>query len=476
MCGSLRSRLLFTYLLVSGLVLVLVVASLVFLMLRTPYTNRIVYQRLDDLVGRIAYMEWEGLSESRVDMIQTAVERLDEKLQVRILILDPGHQVLADSRPEEGAPQPGFMREKGNGNQPLQGEFRDTTNKRWLWVAAPLDHGRTIVLASLRPVLRSLLVLAKELIVPLMETALVALFASVLLAWITSRWVTAPLDNMVEASKDVAAGNYDRDISLDGPEEVRSLAIAFNNMAHRVKASQQMERDFVANVSHELKTPLTSIKGFSQAILDGAVDNVAAREHAARVIYDEANRLHRLVEDLLDLAKIDSRQIEFGRKPVNLGLLVRNVIEKLSLRAAEKGIDITDRLPELPIIIGDGDRLAQVLTNLCDNAIQHTPEGKTVCVHGETEGNWVLIHVDDSGPGIPPSELSRIFERFYQIDKARKHGKGQGSGLGLAISREIVRAHGGRLVAQSVAGYGSRFSLSLPIVQPGDETLVSSQS
>jgi signal transduction histidine kinase len=247
-------------------------------------------------------------------------------------------------------------------------------------------------------------------------------------------------------------------------------------MAHRVKASQQMERDFVANVSHELKTPLTSIKGFSQAILDGAVDNVAAREHAARVIYDEANRLHRLVEDLLDLAKIDSGQIEFGRKPVNLGLLVRNVIEKLSLRAAEKGIDITDRLPELPIIIGDGDRLAQVLTNLCDNAIQHTPEGKTVCVHGETEGNWVSIHVDDSGPGIPPSELSRIFERFYQIDKARKHGKGQGSGLGLAISREIVRAHGGRLVAQSVAGYGSRFSLSLPIVQPGDETLASSQS
>jgi signal transduction histidine kinase len=245
-------------------------------------------------------------------------------------------------------------------------------------------------------------------------------------------------------------------------------------MMQQVQGSQQAQRDFVANVTHELKTPLTSIQGFAQAILDGTAQNAEEQHRAAQVIYDESDRMRRLVEDLLDLARIDAGQVSFDRQPLDLGALLEAVVERLGVRAAEEGVRIESRLPTLPDLIGDGDRLAQVFTNLIDNAVKHTSQGALVILQGEVEGGWVSIHVDDSGPGIPPDELSRIFERFYQLDKARAGGRERGVGLGLAISREIVQAHGGRLVAQSVLDRGSRFTVQLPIIRPDDTTIVRS--
>jgi signal transduction histidine kinase len=153
-------------------------------------------------------------------------------------------------------------------------------------------------------------------------------------------------------------------------------------------------------------------------------------------------------------------------------VLLNRVVDKLVLPAKEKGVVLESRLGELPPMIGDGDRLAQVFTNLVDNAIKHTPIDRKVLVHGDTSQGWISVHVDDSGAGIPNEDLSRIFERFYQVDKARRGGKDRGVGLGLAISRQIVEAHGGRIVAQSSVGKGSRFTVQLPIVRPDDETLV----
>lgn len=263
------------------------------------------------------------------------------------------------------------------------------------------------------------------------------------------------------------------DVSIDpARREVQELAIAFNEMVTQVQTSQQIQKEFLANVSHELKTPLTSIQGFAQAMLDGTVEDSESRDHAAKVIYEETDRLGRLVEDLLDLARLDAGQIEFDRHPVDLSILLQSIVDRMSLSAAEKSVQLERDLDGLAPMIGDGDRLAQVFTNLLDNAIKHTPEGGTVRLHGETEAGWISIHVDDSGRGIPNEDLSHIFERFYQVDKARRGGKGRGVGLGLAISRQIVEAHGGRLVAQSAIGKGSRFTVQMPIVQPFDETLI----
>jgi signal transduction histidine kinase len=301
-----------------------------------------------------------------------------------------------------------------------------------------------------------------------LRSALVALAASVVLAWLISRWVSAPLQNTAEAARSVAAGDYDKRLVPSGPDEAHSLATSFNEMVHQVQGNQQAMRDFVANVSHELRTPLTSIQGYAQAILDGTATDAKT---AAGVIHGESERLGRLVEELLDLARMDTGQAPLERKPVELGQILAAIVERLKLKAANEGVQLQNEANSFPSLIGDGDRLAQVFTNLIDNALKHTPEGGEVRLKGETSSGWITVHIDDTGPGIPPEELSRIFERFYQLDKARSGSEPRGAGLGLAISREIVEAHGGSLEAQSVVGRGSRFTVRLPIVQPDDETL-----
>jgi two-component system sensor histidine kinase ResE len=220
----------------------------------------------------------------------------------------------------------------------------------------------------------------------------------------------------------------------------------------------------VANVSHELKTPLTSIQGFAQALMDGTASDEEAQIKAAKIIYEESDRLRRLVDDLLDLARLDAEQVVFMRRPVDLNALVQRIVDGLGVTATEAGVELVGLEQPLPPAIGDGDRLAQVLTNLIDNAIKHSQPGGQVRVEGEAGQKWLDIRVKDQGQGIPPGELSRIFERFYQLDKARSGGRGRGAGLGLAISREIIRAHGGELSAESEIGAGSTFTIRLPRV------------
>jgi signal transduction histidine kinase len=284
------------------------------------------------------------------------------------------------------------------------------------------------------------------------------------LAYLVSRSVSAPLRQISDAAKAVAVGDFDHQIQPSGPDEVQSLALAFDEMTRRVEASHQAQRDFVANVSHELKTPLTSIQGFAQALMDGTADNEEAQQKAANIIYEESDRLRRLVDDLLDLARMDAEQAVFMRRPVDLNALIQRVVDGLGVTAKERGVELVGLQQSLPPVIGDGDRLAQVLTNLIDNAIKHSRSGGQVRVDGQADQQWLVIRVIDQGQGIPPDELSRIFERFYQLDKARSGGRGRGAGLGLAISREIIRAHGGELTAESQMGVGSSFTIRLPRV------------
>ena len=235
----------------------------------------------------------------------------------------------------------------------------------------------------------------------------------------------------------------------------------------RVKASQQTQRDFVANVSHELKTPLTSIQGFSQAILDKATEPA----RAAQIINDEAGRMRRLVDGLLDLARLDAGQAALQRAPTDLGPILQSVAEKLSLRAQERQVTLKVEIATLPIIVADGDRLAQVFTNLLDNALKHTPEdgNVTLIARSDSPSGTVSVVVTDTGQGIPADDLSRIFERFYRVDKSR--AAGHGYGIGLAITKEIVQAHSGAIKAESVVGLGTKFTVRLPVSLSGDATV-----
>ncbi|MGA9349260.1 MAG: HAMP domain-containing sensor histidine kinase [Anaerolineae bacterium] len=295
---------------------------------------------------------------------------------------------------------------------------------------------------------------------------------SIILALLIARSIAKPLRRMTAATEEIARGNYDQTLDITSSDEVGRLAASFNTMAREVKASRQAQRDFVANVSHELKTPLTSIQGFSQAILDGTADDELNRYRAVEIISGEANRMSRLVGELLDLARIESGQIEMIREPVDLAKILGVSVEKFAPRAAEGNIELELDTPDLPPLTGDKDRLAQVFTNLLDNALKHTPSTGKVTIKAqevkekprkrEIIASMVEIAVTDTGPGIPPEDLEHIFERFYQVDKSRA-GKDRGIGLGLTIAKQIVEAHGGKIIVESVVGLGTRFTITLPI-------------
>jgi len=235
-------------------------------------------------------------------------------------------------------------------------------------------------------------------------------------------------------------------------------------MTRQVQTTRQSQKDFIANISHELKTPLTSIQGFAQAVRDGTVQSNDDLHQAADVIESEAIRMHRLVQDLLTLEKMDAGTVLFDMQVFNANDLMSAAERKFAARAEDAGIDLlVTHTGEEAVITGDSDRLMQVLDNLLDNAIKFTPRGGEISLYSGIIDKAVLIHVSDTGKGIPPSEQQRIFERFYQVDKARTGGKWRGYGLGLAISKQIVETHGGSLSIISAAGEGSHFVVKLPL-------------
>ena len=469
MLRSLASRLLLTYLLVTALVVVLAGLSLLVLLQSTPLADRLAWRALDAEAAVLVPRVERGLERNRSEAL--ADGRLAQRLRSRALVVSRQGEIVAQGGLAAVEAVDAALAEAVRIAGAGQGETTDAVDRRWLYVARALSSGDVLIVAAPRPTLRALLVYGDDLLAPLLQAAVVGLAVSVLLAWLVSRWVTAPLRRLAGAARSVAAGRHEQHVPLEGPAEVESLAADFNQMVQRVQATQQGQRDFVANVSHELRTPLTSIDGFAQAILDGTAADRDSLMHAAQVIHEESDRLARLVDDLLDLARLDAGQMAFAREPVDLNALVARVVDRLSLWAQEKGVQLENAVAGLPSIAGDGDRLAQVFTNLIDNGVKHTPAGGKVKLRAEAQAAAVLIHIEDSGPGIPAEELSRIFERFYQVDKARRGGEGRGTGLGLAISRQIVLAHSGRLTALSAPGQGSRFTVQLPLDPASVSTL-----
>jgi signal transduction histidine kinase len=298
---------------------------------------------------------------------------------------------------------------------------------------------------------------------------MIALLLSLALAFGLSRWVADPLQQVVLAARNYPSEEM-KPISPRGPHEVQDLTRAFNAMVARVKNSQRSQRDFVANVSHELKTPLTSIQGFAQALLDGTAYMPEARKQAAQIIYEEAARMHRMALDLLDLARLEAGTADLKMSPTDIGVLLKSIVEKFMPQAQRAGIRLQLNVPEiLPAVIADGDRLAQVFTNLVDNALKFTPPNGQVTLSATNAGTGMEISITDTGIGVPPEALPRLFDRFYQVDPSRAGGDSaagrRGAGLGLAIVQEIIQAHSGRIDVRSKIGHGTTFVIHLPITQ-----------
>ncbi len=310
----------------------------------------------------------------------------------------------------------------------------------------------------------SLDVLFEDLTPRLLLSGLFGVAAALVLGFLLSQSVAAPLRNIARAARNVARGSYRQRVPVTGPREVRELASTFNRMTGEVQRSQQTLRDFLANISHELKTPLTSIRGFSDAIRDGTIDDPEGIQRSARIIHDESNRVLRLVEELLDLSRMEAGQISMEQEEFDVAELFAHVQEIFALRAEDSGITLEVVPRDSCTVKGDFDRLEQVMNNLLDNALRHTPAGGTVRVGSrEIQPGTLQVTVADTGRGIPPEDVPHLFERFYRArDPGAENGQRRGYGLGLAITREIIRAHGGEIWATSEAGRGTMFVFTLP--------------
>jgi len=230
---------------------------------------------------------------------------------------------------------------------------------------------------------------------------------------------------------------------------------------------ERVRRDFVANVSHEFRTPLTAIQGFAETLLAGAMDDPENRTRFLRIILEHSRRLARLTEDLLMLSKMDAERLELEVRRLAVAPFVESCVESVQPRARDRNLRVCLDLPaKVPDIAGDRRRLAEVLDNLLQNAVQYTPAKGEIRISAAAVGNEVVITVSDTGIGIPQADQSRIFERFYRVDVARSREVG-GTGLGLSIAKHLVEAHEGRIWVESEVGSGSRFHFTVPVFDPG---------
>lgn len=483
MLRSLRSRLTFSYVIVVLICLFLMGVTAIVLL--RGYQRNLTFSRLTDRSTLATRLTSEFLR--RGASPQDAVERLAAQMDqgngpaILVYLLDPSGRVIAGSNSELDGQQ--FeqlaLRPSALALWPVRDERRSIAGQRLLYVAEPVysspQTGQRVathvqILAEpFRPVRFAL----GDLLPRLIWAGAVALVLSVVVAALMAHSIARPLGRIARAAEEIAAGNYEQELDISAPTEVGRLARSFNSMAAKVRLTLQSQRDLVANVSHELKTPLTSIQGFSQALLDGTAGDEPARQRAASIIHEEAGRMRRQVDDLLDLARLEAGQVSLVFEPLDVGELLRGCASRFAPQLEEAGVVLEIEIPtEVGRVAGDADRLGQVFGNLLDNAARHARDasaGGRVVLQAERHDSMVRCSVSDNGPGIPAQDLHRIFERFYQVDKSRAKRGGSasptekaGSGLGLAIVQEIVQAHNGRIWAESVEGLGTRFTVELP--------------
>ena len=281
-----------------------------------------------------------------------------------------------------------------------------------------------------------------------------------LLGLYLSRRITRPLLALSAAADEVAGGNYGVDVPKPrGSDEISHLSARFTDMAAKLAESEQLSRNFLMSVSHELRTPLTAIRGHVAALREGVIDDAAMQEASLGVISEEAIRLERLVGDVLDLAKLDANRFTVLHEEVDMRHLCERAYAAFAEVARRRAMDYRLDLRAHPVIVTDGDRVLQIISNLLSNAFRWAPEGGRVELSLEEENGRVSVVVADTGPGITAEERERIFRPFWSRD-------GGGTGLGLAIARELAVALGGSVDVRSESGLGSRFELVLPSRRP----------
>ena len=327
-------------------------------------------------------------------------------------------------------------------------------------------HAMFVVLAQPQSLVAS--AAAGELASRLLEAGGAALVVAMLLTLLISRSMTRPLTQLADAAEDIAAGNYSRRVTIKGPDEIGLLGSAFNRMAEAVERGRKIQRDFLANVSHELKTPLTSLIGFSQALVDGSLLSETERTRAATIVHEESERVLRMAQELLDLARVESGSISMHITSVDLGGQLQQELEMVRPRAVGRGLSLKLNVPDdIPPVAADPERLHQILDNLLDNSVKYAPEASNIAAVARLSGGAVETVISNPAGRFRP-DPDRMFDRFYRADPSRSSAAG-GVGLGLAISRELAAAMKGRLWADFDDTGNLRVHLMLPAAREAEK-------
>jgi signal transduction histidine kinase len=292
--------------------------------------------------------------------------------------------------------------------------------------------------------------------------ALVAVAIAVALAFFLSRRTLTPVKALTSAAQRLGRGDFSQRVQIEDRGEIGELAQTFNSMAGDLERTEKLRQNMVADVAHELRTPLSNIQGYLEALRDGVMK---PDKETISSLYEEAALLSRLIDDLQELSLAEAGELKLVLQAEDIGELIRQAVVAVGAKKRAREVSLAVELPEkMPLVSIDARRIGEVLRNLLENAVEHTGSGGSITVAARQQGSWLEVSVTDTGEGIPAGELPNIFERFYRVDKSRTRATG-GSGLGLTIARRLVEAHGGRIEAQSQPGRGSRFTFTVPIAE-----------
>jgi signal transduction histidine kinase len=380
--------------------------------------------------------------------LQFFVKQMADVSGTRIIVTDSADRMIANSTwgTQQRADPPSLSRVSANGVLYIEGQK--------FFVFINLDES-TGIGASQRAFLNSV---KRSLIFAISSAGIAAILLTIML----SRRILRPIEALTKASRKMGEGNLDQRVTIQTNDEIGDLANAFNAMADGLSRQEQLRRNMVSDVAHELRTPLSNIRGYLEAIQDGLTK---PSSEVIDSLHEEAMLLNRLIDDLQELALAEAGQLQLRPVPVKLDIIITQALTALQRKIKERNITITTELaPNLPKLEVDPERIGQVLRNLIANALTYTPVGGSITLRAYTVNNLVEVQVQDNGIGIAQEHLSYIFERFYRVDESRTRSTG-GAGLGLAIVKQLVQAHGGEINIESIIGTGTTIKFTLPKVK-----------
>jgi two-component system phosphate regulon sensor histidine kinase PhoR len=433
-------------------------------------------QQLQDKGRLVAFALTGGTSVDRVRL-----SGLAHAAGGRITIISRDGRVVADSEAdaknmENHGARPEVMQALA-GTAGSDTRTSNTIGVKFLYVAVPIDAGALRIAVPLRDVERQVAEIRNQ----LLAAVALAFLPAILVAAFFARYVSSKMASIIEYAGKLASGDFHARLQKPGRDELgiltrqlnetgEKLQKMFKQLEHEQTELQKAERirkDFVINVSHELRTPLASIQGYTETLLDGALHDPEHNTKFLSIIRQNAERLGRLTADLMTLSRLELRTTRFQFASYYVNDLIADCVDSMRPIADKKRVAITiERTADNVEVFCDSESVHQVIANLLDNALKYTPEGGAVTVGAQPRDGDVEIFVRDTGIGIPPEELPRLFERFYRVDKARSRELG-GTGLGLAIVKHLVRAQGGNVRVESQVGKGSTFIFSLPVQDLG---------